>query len=72
MRDLQLPVSCQDVRKKGVELVIPPNFTFKASVGWFSQIFQMISPHIEGKKIHHTETTFPALKESRELVFLAG
>ncbi len=40
MRDLHLPVSCQDVRNKAAELVTPHNPTFKASSGWLSKYFK--------------------------------
>lgn len=40
MRDLHLPVSCQDVRNKAAELITPHNPTFKASSGWLSKFFK--------------------------------
>ena len=36
MRDLHLPVSCQDGRNKAAELITPQNYTFKASAGWLA------------------------------------
>ena len=39
MRDLHLPVSCQDARNKAAELITPQNDTFKASAGWLAKFF---------------------------------